>query len=113
MVINGDSCLTCKIRDCSILKPCSTTTLTAISNFKSKNKYGKGQSVFAVGDEMKGVYFIKSGIIKVEMHTPNGKSFIVNSNGKLVAMSKEIEKILNIKELEEYVYESNELNFRT
>ncbi|HQV78533.1 MAG TPA: Crp/Fnr family transcriptional regulator [Chitinophagales bacterium] len=86
MVINGDSCLTCKIRDCSILKPCSTTTLTAISNFKSKNKYGKGQSVFAVGDEMKGVYFIKSGIIKVEMHTPNGKSFIVKlvSSGDIV-----------------------------
>ena len=38
----------------------------------------------------------------------NGKSFIINSSGKIVAMSKEIEKILDIKELEEYVYESNE-----
>ena len=38
----------------------------------------------------------------------NGKSFIVNSNGKIVAMSKEIENILNIKELEDYVYENDE-----
>ena len=38
----------------------------------------------------------------------NGKSFIINSNGKIVAMSKEIEKILDIKELGDYVYESNE-----
>jgi diguanylate cyclase (GGDEF)-like protein len=38
----------------------------------------------------------------------NGKSFVINGNGKIVAMSKEIEKILDIKELEDYVYESNE-----
>lgn len=38
----------------------------------------------------------------------NGKSFVLNSSGKIVAMSKEIEKILDIKELEDYVYESNE-----
>ena len=38
----------------------------------------------------------------------NGKSLVVNSSGKIVAMSKEVEKILDIKELEEYVYDSNE-----
>ena len=38
----------------------------------------------------------------------NGKSLVVNSSGKIVAMSEEVEKILDIKELEEYVYDSNE-----
>ncbi len=38
----------------------------------------------------------------------NGKSFVINGNGKIVAMSKEIEKILDIKELGDYIYESNE-----
>lgn len=38
----------------------------------------------------------------------NGKSFIINDSGKIIAMSKEIEKILDIKELEEYVYKKDE-----
>lgn len=37
-----------------------------------------------------------------------GKSFILNKNGKIVAMPKEIEKILNIKELSTYKYKTNE-----
>ncbi len=38
----------------------------------------------------------------------NGKSFIINNNGKIVAMTNEIEEILNIKELEDYVYKKDE-----
>jgi diguanylate cyclase (GGDEF)-like protein len=38
----------------------------------------------------------------------NGKSFIINNSGKIIAMSKEVEDILNIKELEEYVYKKDE-----
>jgi len=37
-----------------------------------------------------------------------GKSFILNENGKIVAMPKDIEKILNIKEVDTYNYSKNE-----
>jgi len=38
----------------------------------------------------------------------NGKSFILNKNGKIVAMPKEIEEILDIKEVSKYDYESSD-----
>lgn len=38
----------------------------------------------------------------------NGKSFIINMDGKIVAMPEEIEKILNIKDVKPYTYEINE-----
>ncbi|MBU0924508.1 sensor domain-containing diguanylate cyclase [bacterium] len=42
----------------------------------------------------------------------DGKSFVINNNGKIIAMSKEIEPILDIKELEEYKYKIDEkINF--
>lgn len=45
----------------------------------------------------------------LDMNLPyNGKTFVMNSDGKIIAMSKEIEKILDIKELEKYVYKEDE-----
>lgn len=38
----------------------------------------------------------------------NGKSFILNEKGKIVAMPKEIEEILKIKEVTKYDYKSND-----
>lgn len=45
----------------------------------------------------------------LDMNLPyNGKTFVMNNDGKIIAMSKEIEKILDIKELEKYVYKEDE-----
>ena len=39
----------------------------------------------------------------------NGKSFVINNSGKIIAMSKDIENLLNIKEIDEHVYKKDEI----
>ncbi|MBS1640255.1 MAG: Crp/Fnr family transcriptional regulator [Bacteroidetes bacterium] len=82
MAINGDNCLTCKVRNCSILKPCTVTTLSAISTFKTSQKFKKGEYLFEQGSLNKGVFFIKKGVVKVEIKSAGGRSFIVKIGGR-------------------------------
>ncbi len=45
----------------------------------------------------------------LNMNLPyNGKTFVINDDGKIIAMTKEIEQILDIKELHNYIYKENE-----
>jgi CRP-like cAMP-binding protein len=76
-----DTCLTCKVRGNSILKPCSDTTLLAISHFKAKTKYKKGESIFQTGEPYRGVFLIKYGVVKLERVSAGGRPFIVKIVG--------------------------------
>lgn len=83
MTINGDTCLTCKVRNCSsLLRPCTIETLSAISTFKNSCKFGKGNYIFCQGEQAKGVYFIKKGVIKIEKKVTNERSFILKISGR-------------------------------
>ncbi|HRN47438.1 MAG TPA: Crp/Fnr family transcriptional regulator [Niabella sp.] len=81
MTVNGNSCLTCKVKNCSLLKPCTDDTLTVISKFKSERKFDKGEFVFKEGDMVKGIYFIKKGMVKIEKRMPKGRAFILKICG--------------------------------
>jgi len=81
MTVSGNTCLTCKVRNCSILKPCTVDTLSTISTFKTERKFNKAELIFEQGEPTKGVYFIKKGIVKVEKKAPHGRSIIVKICG--------------------------------
>ncbi|MCO6494871.1 MAG: Crp/Fnr family transcriptional regulator [Bacteroidetes bacterium] len=70
-------CIHCKTRDCSILKDCNYETLQALSTFKIRGALKNGEALFSKGDEIKGVYFIKNGFIKIESMGRNGRPLIL------------------------------------
>lgn len=82
MTISSDTCVTCKVRNCSILKPCTITTLSALSTFKTAREFQKGEFIFEEGAPVKGVYFIKKGVVKIEKKAANGRSLILKIGGR-------------------------------
>lgn len=81
MTPSGNTCLTCRVKHCSILKPCSLETLAAISRFKANYGFKKGDIIIKEGQISDGVYFIKRGVVKIEKNGPNGRNFIINICG--------------------------------
>lgn len=82
MEFKKHDCITCKVRDCSILKNCDTHTLTSISNYKLSGALNKGERLFSEGDPVKGIYFIKKGFIKIELNGKVGRPLILSFAGK-------------------------------
>ena len=82
MAITRHDCITCKVRNCSILDTCDTHTLTAISTFKISKSLQKGERLFSEGDPVPGVYFIKSGFLKVELNGKQGRPLILQIAGR-------------------------------
>lgn len=75
-------CIHCKTRDCSILRDCNYETLQALSTFKICGVLRDGETLFVKGDEIKGVYFIKNGFIKIESIGRGGRPLILRIVGK-------------------------------
>ncbi|MBS1488782.1 MAG: Crp/Fnr family transcriptional regulator [Bacteroidetes bacterium] len=75
-------CITCKVRGCSILCHCDTHTLATISTYKIPGSLIKGEKLFSEGDPVKGVYFIKSGFLKVELNGKHGRPLVLQFAGK-------------------------------
>ncbi len=82
MTPSGNTCLTCRVKHCSILKPCTVETLSAISRFKTNYAFKKGETIIREGNVSEGVYFIKKGVVKIEKNAPHGRSFIINVCGQ-------------------------------
>ena len=70
------SCFDCPNVDC-FLKLCSPKWIQNIELNKSEIHYKKGQNIFNVGDYVSGMYFIKSGKVKVVSNGLNDKEQIV------------------------------------
>lgn len=81
MILKHD-CITCKVRDCSILRFCDDDTLTAISTYKISKLIQKGDRLFSEGDPVMGVYFIKKGFLKIELNGKQGRPLILTLAGK-------------------------------
>lgn len=58
-------CVNCEIKECSVLKNCSTECLESISDSKHVHFFLKGQRILLEGNPSKGIYFIKSGKVKI------------------------------------------------
>ena len=82
MAITRYDCITCKVRNCSILNSCDTRTLTAISTYKLSKSLQKGEKLFSEGDPVLGVCFIKKGLLKVELNGKQGKPLILQIAGR-------------------------------
>lgn len=75
-------CVTCKVRDCSILKGCDQLTLKAINDTKHSYYLDPGQKLFCEGDPVEGIYFIKKGFVKIELNGKEGRPLILSIAGK-------------------------------
>ncbi len=82
MAITRYDCITCRVRDCSILNECDKETLTAISTYKISKQLQKGDRLFSEGDPIQGVYFIKKGFLKVELNGKQGRPLILQIVGR-------------------------------
>lgn len=79
--LNND-CITCKTKNCSILRECDTVTLCCISNAKITKTLKKGEKLFSEGDPVHGIYFIKKGFLKVELNGKQGRPLILQIAGR-------------------------------
>lgn len=77
-----NDCITCKTKDCSILKECDTYTLNSISTVKLTKTLKKGEKLFSEGDPVQGIYFIKKGFLKVELNGRQGRPLILQIVGQ-------------------------------
>lgn len=75
-------CITCKVRNCSILDTCDAETLTAVSTYKLPKTIQKGERLFSEGDPIQGVCFIKKGFLKVELNGKQGRPLILRIAGR-------------------------------
>lgn len=75
-------CLHCKTRDCSILSKCKSDVLQSLSNYKTKGILKKGEHLFNEGERIKGVYFVKRGVLKVQIDSSKGKPIILRIVGR-------------------------------
>lgn len=82
MAITRYDCITCKVRNCSILDNCDRETLTSISTYKLSKSLQKGEKLFSEGDPIQGVCFIKKGFLKVELNGKQGRPLILRIAGR-------------------------------
>ena len=73
---NSKSCISCPSSNC-FLKSCSPEWIEKLEAHKTEISYEKGQFVFNAGEFVNGLYFIKSGKIKVVSNGLNDKEHIV------------------------------------
>lgn len=79
-------CLTCKVHNCTIMKSCEPELLQTITSYKHTIEYKKGEPIFNEGDEIQGLHFIQSGIVKLEMHGRRNRNFILRLAGSGYAL---------------------------
>jgi CRP-like cAMP-binding protein len=77
----SQDCFTCKSKNCSILKNCDTFSIAEINSKKICKDIKKDKSLFYEGDDIKGVYFIKKGLLKIELNGKIGRPLILNIAG--------------------------------
>ena len=74
-------CNTCRVRNCSVLSNCSNDILEALSDHKKYLHFQKGERLLIEGQRGGGIYFIRSGIAKVEVNGKSGRPLILRLAG--------------------------------
>jgi len=77
-------CTTCHAKNLSLFRSCSAEVLEDISEKKTIQLVQKGEHLLIEGEEAKGIYCIRSGVAKSEIHYSNGegRSLILRLEGK-------------------------------
>jgi CRP-like cAMP-binding protein len=68
---------TCDLKSCFLCQRCLPEWLPAISTHKQNLSYKKGETVFQEGDEVKGIFFVYSGTVKVHKKWGSEKELII------------------------------------
>jgi CRP/FNR family transcriptional regulator len=63
------------------MKKCEPSLLQSVQSFKHQYFFSKGQTLFNQGDQVKGVQFIQSGLIKQELNGQKKRPFILKLCG--------------------------------
>jgi|JI8StandDraft_1071087.scaffolds.fasta_scaffold39460_3 CRP/FNR family transcriptional regulator len=74
------NCQTCNIRTHGVLLTASAETMLKINKGKHFGKYPRGSHIFRVGEEAKGFYFIRSGLVR-NYKTNGGREQTFNVRG--------------------------------
>ncbi|MFA7446665.1 MAG: Crp/Fnr family transcriptional regulator, partial [Flavobacteriaceae bacterium] len=93
------NCEQCIVREFSSLKALNKDELLRIANCKTSYHIKKGENLFEEGQNVNGVFCIKSGVCKIAKLSDNGKSHIVKliSKGELLGQRSLInEESLNL-----------------
>jgi CRP-like cAMP-binding protein len=77
-----NDCITCRTKNCSILKECGVSTLHSISNAKLTKSLKKGETLFSEGDPVLGIYFIRKGFLKIELNGKQGRPLMLHIAGQ-------------------------------
>lgn len=74
-------CNTCRVRNCSVLRNCSNDMLETLSDNKKYLHFQKGERLLIEGQQGGGIYFIRSGIAKIEVNGKSGHPLILRLAG--------------------------------
>jgi CRP/FNR family transcriptional regulator len=67
----------CDLETCLLCQLCQKEWIPAISVQRSNFKYNKGEMIFEEGNEVKGIYFVYEGTVKVHKHWGEEKELIL------------------------------------
>ncbi|WP_336516391.1 Crp/Fnr family transcriptional regulator [Pollutibacter soli] len=76
----------CDLQSCVMCRLCQKEWLPAINANRKTYQYAKGEKVFEEDEEVKGMFFITSGLVKVHKHWGEEKELILRiaSNGDIL-----------------------------
>ncbi|MEY2834813.1 MAG: hypothetical protein RLZZ557_475 [Bacteroidota bacterium] len=73
-------CQTCSVKNCIMMKSFGQED-QAYKAYKHHYEFKRGEMLFREGDEINGMYFIQSGVIKLEMNAETQRPFILRMIG--------------------------------
>jgi len=68
---------TCDLNSCFLCKQCLPEWIPAVDAHRKSFYYKKGEMIFEEGDEVKGIYFVYSGKVKVHKRWGDQKELII------------------------------------
>ena len=77
---------TCDLKTCLLCQLCQQEWIPAVAAQRSNFKYNKGEMIFEEGNEVKGIYFVYEGTVKVHKHWGDEKELILRfaKNGNII-----------------------------
>jgi len=67
----------CDLQTCMLCRLCQKEWIPAVAAHRTNFKVAKGQTIFREGDEVKGIYFVYEGAVKVHKHWGEEKELIL------------------------------------
>src|SRR3990172_8794584 len=76
---NIQNCFTCSGRIHCIFSDSDPSCLMELGQMQQRSIYPRGAVIFTEGDQPQGVYIVCSGLVKLSIYSPDGRSVIVST----------------------------------